>query len=159
MHCLSSKEIKVFKNELKFCNTCWHTSCKIYSAAIKAAFHKLGFLITPPAVGAHIVPPGFLARSVIWNGEDFVSKLSLSSPQQGILCSELLRATPGAGNKWISATLVASSLDVATHRPLSLLNHTIMPKLKKERDGERREKQECGVGGNWLVGKQLAWGT
>lgn len=31
-----------------------------------------------------------------------------------------------------------------------------MPKLKKGRAGESRERQECGVGGNWLIGKQLA---
>lgn len=48
---------------------------------------------------------------------------------------------------------------MATYRPPSLPNHTIMSKLKKDREREResKEKQECGVGGNWVIGKQLAW--
>lgn len=54
-----------------------------------------------------------------------------------------------------ATTLDVLSLDVAIYCTLSLPNHTIIPKLKRE--GESKEKQECRVGGNRLIGKQLAY--
>lgn len=153
------KKPKCSKTKLKFCNTCWRTSCKVCPAAIKAAFDKSGSFITPPAVGAQVVPPGFLARSSHLKWWRFCLKtLPFPPPQQAILCSVLLHAASGAGNKRKATTLVASSLDVATYRPPSLPNHTIMSKLKKDREREG-EQRKAGMRGGWELGDRKAAGA